>query len=441
MQIFCRFYSLRSKASGFLPLFRRSFPFLVAFLLVELIGQGGLLAPSGAYGQSACAQLGVDCSHRGSSGSGSSRTSDEASRQRRQAWAEWRAEQKAQREAQHKQEAVKQNDKGNKAYTAGDWKMASDFYKKAQKLSPNDSVIRQNLKNAQDALAREKDKATAAARQKAKLEAEQKELARKKEKDAKLERERQQQYDKDLQRALARLKGEQNELENEPAVWIEKNGRLVQQRLKKPNQWSSALAASLTTKAPPLPFKKFSELQSGDVLLIAPEKSDLPGRAVNAGDVILSGKKASDASHTVLYLKQINGVKFFLDNMPGEGPRIVPEAYFIKKYGHRQTEVAKLAQPLNEEEGKQLYAAAKDMRAKNLAKQQENNWFDKTNYGAWGKDNMVCAEADWALIKAAGRKIPESADRIKKGLGIDFSPADFYNNEQYFLVTPLAMPH
>jgi hypothetical protein len=52
---------------------------------------------------------------------------------------------------------------------------------------------------------------------------------------------------------------------------------------------------------------------------------------------------------------------------------------------------------------------------------------------------VVCAEADWSLLRTAGRAIPESNDRLKKGLGIDFSPADFHGDMRYFLVSPLSL--
>jgi hypothetical protein len=372
--------------------------------------------------------------------SGGNRESDEERAERLRLWAEWRAEQKAEREAQRRTEAFNLNEQGNRAYLARDWKKAVELYKMARRLSPADPVIRQNLQNAEQALARANELAATAAQQQARREAEQRELSKKREQEARLAQEQRQQYERDLQRALARLKGERSELENEPAVWIERHGRLVQQRLTEPNKWNRALATSLTTKAPPLPYKKFSELQSGDVLLIAPARRDVAGTVINAGDAALSGTRVSDASHTVLYLKEVNGVRFFLDNVPGEGPRIVPEAYILQKYGRRQTEVARLAQPLNDAEGQKLYAAAREMRARNLSRIGGNRWFDGTTYGAWGKDDVVCAEADWSLLQAAGRPIPASTDRVKRKLGLDFSPADFYQNRQYFLVTPLELP-
>lgn len=229
---------------------------------------------------------------------------------------------------------------------------------------------------------------------------------------------------------------EQVEFENMNAAWMDIQWKLIRQRLEEPNKWCGAICASLKTKEPPMPYKKFNELQPGDVLL-------LEGKAIAMGDNLLSsGDKASGASHTVSYLKEVNGKKLFLDNQPLEGPRIISEDEFLKRYGQRGAELAKLAQPLNEEEAKRLYAAAAEMAQKNR-KEIEKNWFGTpwlgTNYGAWGKDDLVCSEADWALLNAAGRKIPKSGDRIKAGLGIDFSPAD-YQNSQYFLVTPLDMP-
>ena len=64
-------------------------------------------------------------------------------------------EQERQREINRKAEAFKLNEKGNQAYSAGNWKEAIDYYKKALNKSPNDSVIRQNLTKAKSAFAEE----------------------------------------------------------------------------------------------------------------------------------------------------------------------------------------------------------------------------------------------------------------------------------------------
>lgn len=242
-------------------------------------------------------------------------------------------------------------------------------------------------------------------------------------------------------RAVSR---ETHEIERDAPAWIEGEKERIRRRLAQPNPWNRALAASLTTKAPPLPYKRFGELQPGDVLLVEGSK------LISGADGMLSGVSSSRASHTLIFLKESMGTKLFLDDQPGEGPRIVPEAYVRTRYGQRRTEVARLAQPLSPEEAARLYAAAKTMRARNVRKMDAlrrlhvaanglaGDALDTTDYGLWGKENMVCSEASWALINAAGRKVPRTTGRAKQLLGIDFSPADFYAEEQHFLVTPLA---
>jgi hypothetical protein len=220
---------------------------------------------------------------------------------------------------------------------------------------------------------------------------------------------------------------------------MEIQGELIQQRLEEPNKWCSAIYKSLKTNAPPPPHKKFDELLPGDVLL-------LEGKVIAFVDnQFSSGDRASNASHTVIFLKEVNGKKYFLDNQPAlvnwgkGGSRIIDEDECKKIYGQRGTEVARLVgQPLNPEEAKLLFAAAVEKARKNrqaIAK----NWFGSpwlgTNFGAWGKDDVVCSEVDWALINATGRSIPESVNWAKAKL-IKFSPAD-YVNSQFFVVTRL----
>ncbi|PKN52818.1 MAG: hypothetical protein CVU55_06250 [Deltaproteobacteria bacterium HGW-Deltaproteobacteria-13] len=229
---------------------------------------------------------------------------------------------------------------------------------------------------------------------------------------------------------------EQSDFENRNAEWMKKQKQLVEQRLKEPNKYAGAIYKSLKTNAPPPPWKTFNELQPGDVLLIE-------GSAIAYVDNKLSaGNNASKASHTVIYLKEVNGKKLFLDNQPHEGPRIISEEEFLRLYGHRGADVAKLAQPLNEKEGKQLFTAAVEMAQRNNKQLiNKDTWFGKylltdTNYGAWGKNNVVCSESDWAIINATGRTIPHSDNILKLALGLNFSPSDFYNSK-YFMVTPL----
>ncbi|MGE5457343.1 MAG: hypothetical protein ACM3RX_03220 [Methanococcaceae archaeon] len=227
---------------------------------------------------------------------------------------------------------------------------------------------------------------------------------------------------------------EQKNFEKDTATWIGLQKKLFNERLENSNKWASNLSASLTSKVPPLPYKKFDELQPGDVLLIAPGKGDLSIGIVWA-DQLASGSTESSASHTVTFLKEVNGQKLFMDNQPRHGPTIISENQFYERYGSRSMDVARLAscgiaQPLNEAEAEKLFKAAVKMQSDNLKS-------GGTNYGVRGDNDVVCSEASWALIKASGRKISGTDFGIKSGIGVDFSPADFYAQKQYFLVTPL----
>lgn len=233
---------------------------------------------------------------------------------------------------------------------------------------------------------------------------------------------------------------EQVEFETQYAAWEKKQQQLIQDRLREPNKTAGAIHRALMANVPPLPGKTFGRLQSGDVLLIEPEDGRLKNlNPITLGDnAVTAGGNKSFASHTVIYLKEVNGTKLFLDNQPGEGPRIITEKDFQNKYGHRGMDVAtlgKVAEPLRPDEGEALYKAAMAMHKQNYQKASDS-WWGNTNYGVVGKDEMVCSESNWALLRNAGKFLPKSFDRAKVENGVDFSPADFYNSP-YFVVTPL----
>jgi len=229
---------------------------------------------------------------------------------------------------------------------------------------------------------------------------------------------------------------EQNKFEKDTETWIDFQKKLFSERLEYSNKWCSNLSSTLTSNEPILPPKRFDELQPGDVLLIKPRTFD-PSRIIVGVDNILSLSPESSASHTVTYLKEVNGQKLFMDCQPLHGPIIISEKQLNETYGNRSMDVAHLAtwgvaQPLNNSEAENLFKAAVKMQYDNLNS-------GMTNYGAWGKNDVVCSEASWALIQASGRKISGTDYGVKSFLGVDFSPADFYAMKQYFLVTPLNM--
>lgn len=273
----------------------------------------------------------------------------------------------------------------------------------------------------------------------------------------------------------AALKLEQFKLDNQTDEWIKAKDEQIQQRLVEPCLLCDKLSTSLKTNAPPpLPGKTFNELKPGDVLLISKEtaKRDtsviasnfnsetvnkihqeigsmvnealtLPSKAINAADNFISSTDASQASHTLIYLKTLNGQKMFLDNVPGRGPTIISEQEYIYLYGKRGTEVA---QPIKAMDGDRLYEAARTLADEQLKVQVQNNqtWYSKitgTNYGMVGSD-MVCSESSrWVLVKAGMQILPEADDKqirvFGTKYGVGYSPADFVKSN-YFIVTPLS---
>ncbi len=230
------------------------------------------------------------------------------------------------------------------------------------------------------------------------------------------------------------------ELETMEPVTMANEKELIAQRQIEPNPWCDSLRRSLKTKAPPLPDKMFSQLQPGDVLLIAPEDTltldAWVGHYIRLFDKLSSWEWGSRASHTCIYLREVKGVRFFLDNLPGEGPRIKTEDEIAREYGGRAIDVA---QPVSRLDGDVLWSAARDLGIRQITAElnKAGNLIDTTDYGLYGHDNMVCSEASrFALIKA-GLEIADTDSLLKKLLGIYFGPANFYSDEQHFLITPL----
>ena len=156
----------------------------------------------------------------------------------------------------------------------------------------------------------------------------------------------------------------------------------------------------------------------------------------------------SKISHTITYLRQENGKRVYMDNMPNEGPVIIDEDEMKRRYEGREASVAELqkgyvAQPLNKEEAQKLWDKAQAMSKQNLEFRKNNNFnsdmiaWDNTMYGAWGKDNVVCSEASWGLLKAAGRDLPLSKSMYTQLAGVEFSTSDFYNYKQDFLISKI----
>jgi hypothetical protein len=225
--------------------------------------------------------------------------------------------------------------------------------------------------------------------------------------------------DKDLEMKLEQLEFDMNRpyWETNEIQFIEKRGE---------NAYIDSIYTSLKKQAPPnLPPRKYDMLQPGDVLLISPD--DRKSFFINLGDRI-SSSSSSPASHTVLFLKEVNGKKLFLDHNLERGSVVISEEEFLKKYGSRD---ALVAQPVSKMDSEALWKMAKEL----VRKEAENP--NKTNYGLYGDDYMVCSEADrWVLVHS-GVNIPETSSPFKRVLGIHYGPANFFDDEYNFVITPL----
>jgi hypothetical protein len=221
----------------------------------------------------------------------------------------------------------------------------------------------------------------------------------------------------------------------------------IRERIDKPNEQAQEILKSLKAKAPPSLVKNINNLAPGDVILVAAiplkdyKKAGIwevgKSNAINLVDQWGSNNWSSPASHAAIFLGERNGKRWYLDNTSEHGPVIKEESYFLKEYGGRDMDVATLVgQPISEHQGLEIWKAAHEM-------------VKMVSYGIWSNDKMVCSETSrWVLVRA-GRRVPETQSENKKILGVDiglnknefvnFSPSDFYDNEQYFVIHPLSM--
>lgn len=248
----------------------------------------------------------------------------------------------------------------------------------------------------------------------------------------------------------AELRLEKFKFESKNDEWMKGKDAAMVKRLEANNPDCDNLYKSLKTNVPPsLAVKTFANLQTGDVILIdrgSKSEADLlnvtdklSSYAINAADQLGSGTTISKASHSLIYLKEINGKKMFLDNVPGKGPHIISEEEYLFLYGNREANVAQLAQPLRKEQYDKVYEVARkladDQSKMNNEQIKNKSWIKGSKYGIAGSD-MVCSESSrWVLIQA-GVRLPGTEDNLKQKAGIDFSPADFCKSS-YFVVTPL----
>jgi hypothetical protein len=212
---------------------------------------------------------------------------------------------------------------------------------------------------------------------------------------------------------------------------------------------------SFKTGEPLSPVKNIDNLSVGDVILVAPaplKKAGLWDVWVSNGIQLLdrwgSDNWSSPASHAALFLGERNGKRWYLDNT-SKGPIIKEEQTFLKEYGQRQMDVATLVgQPLSRHEGDEMWRGAHELRNTMTYWPSGVPNVGRTFTGS-NDAGMVCSEASRWLLLRAGRRVPETKGQNAKILGIDtglnkkqfvtFSPSDFYEEQQYFIIHQLGI--
>jgi hypothetical protein len=227
----------------------------------------------------------------------------------------------------------------------------------------------------------------------------------------------------------------------------------VARRTTPPNEQAQQILRALRTGEPPSPVKNISSLAPGDVILVAPVpmkahlreetvehlKDVMISNGINLLDRWASDDRTSPASHAAIFLGKRNGKNWYLDNT-GVGPVIKDEKQFLKEYGQRRMDVATLVgQPLSQREGQELWKGAHEL----------SNTTSYIKLLPDGNDMMVCSEAARWLLVRAGRRVPETKSQnvtiagidigLNKSLFVNFSPADFYEEHQYFIIHPLSV--
>ncbi len=235
-------------------------------------------------------------------------------------------------------------------------------------------------------------------------------------------------------------------------AWVKEYRGLIGERLAAGRDpLTQAIMSSMDDpmKKPSPVVKPFAALDPGDVLLVAPPDGYWPGDLASKGlkfvDKLTSwewGEGSSKASHTLMYLKTVNGQKLFLDDQLGQGPRIKTEEMVLREYAGRSMDVA---QPVAKIDADKLWAAARQLEVQNLA-HLDRSLVGASTYNLYGDDHMVCSEASrWALVQAwpdldENNQLRDTASPFKKMLGVYFGPANFYTDRQHFIVSGLDMP-
>lgn len=230
-----------------------------------------------------------------------------------------------------------------------------------------------------------------------------------------------------------------------PIEWRDRQALRVRHAVYLNKKWSGEVLKAirnLTPLPPTAALTNLSALSAGDVVLVAPVNvqhsvteyvkgelislGDYGVRAVtafaNGGLSSAANVQRSDISHSLTFIREVNGRMFFLDH-DTKGTRVIDERQFLKDYGMREMLVAR---PQEIVDGRQLWEAAHNLGTK------------ERGYGVTG-DKVVCSQMCAIAVARA-----TNTDYTAGNLGpIDVTPGDFYDKSgnvgKHFVVTRLKI--
>lgn len=225
-----------------------------------------------------------------------------------------------------------------------------------------------------------------------------------------------------------------------PIAWYDKQALSVRHAVYLNKKWTSEVLKAIKDLTAPPPLTDLSALSAGDVLLVRPVSANhdviehVKGKAIALGDYELRAISAfanggllnaasvqySDISHSLTFIREVNGHMLFLDH-DTKGTRVIDETQFYRDYGVRDMLVAR---PQDVVDGRELWKAAHDLA------------LNQRGYGVTG-DKVVCSQM-CAIAVARATKTEYTAGNLGP---IDITPGDFYdksgNAGKHFVVTRL----
>jgi len=225
---------------------------------------------------------------------------------------------------------------------------------------------------------------------------------------------------------------EQSYYEQRSKEWLQKQQKLVKDAVdSEEKRDKEILSAIMQDKVPTSLPKNLKDLNPGDVILFKKGEGAF-SNAIPYGDLLLRWmrdksikSKKYDISHSIVYLKTVNGKRLYLDHQLGDKfARVIDEDLFLKRYEKRLSYVARPKALLS---GKKLWDAAKGSALK-----------DNTPYGVFGT-SIVCSEIGrFAVIEASAKKLSFLDNEWWGPVGM--TPADFIDpatRGRYFTISTL----